>query len=101
MALMDITPYMSIGVQTVFTYVAAHPGCTMSDIIKETGYSQASISRYIHDLSDAGRMKAASERAKGLCLLEIKVNPLNMRERLLYLSIPGAALARELIGYLH
>jgi len=101
MTLLVISPYISIGAQTVFTYVAAHPGCTMGDIIKETGYSQASISRYIHDLSDMGRMKNASERAKGLRLLDVKVNPMNLRERLLYVSIPGASLARELIDCMH
>lgn len=95
--LMELAPYMSIGVQVVLSYIAIHPGCTMGEVIKATNYSQPSISRYIHDLSDAGRMKSSSERAKGLNLLDIKVNPFNLRERMLHLSPQGYSLMRELL----
>jgi len=98
--LTEIAPYMSAGMISSLFYIAITPNCTMQEMAKALGYSQPTISRYIHDPGDMGRMKNASKRAKGLRLVSISGNSHNLREKLVELSPAGVSFMNGLCKHL-
>lgn len=43
---------MSIGqVDTITQYIAEHPGCTMGEIVRETGQNKSSVASTLHRLT--------------------------------------------------
>jgi DNA-binding MarR family transcriptional regulator len=67
-----------------FFLVSARPGISQRQLMNELDSNDSTISRILSLLSDLGDRKSA-----GLDLIEMKVNPNDRRERLMFLSPKG------------
>jgi DNA-binding MarR family transcriptional regulator len=82
--LRDRHPDMTVLQAQCFFTVAARPGISQRQLMNEMDSNDSTISRILALLSDLGDRKSA-----GLDLIEMKVNPMDRRERLMFLSPKG------------
>jgi DNA-binding MarR family transcriptional regulator len=89
---MSPTP-MSLSMALTFLTVATREGKTIKDIYKITGLTQPATSRMLMDLSRRNKFGGA-----GLGLIEQRVDDHDPRYMRNYLSEPGRALVRKMVG---
>lgn len=83
---------MSIQTFEVFLTVAAKEGISSSDIRKNTGIAQPTVSRALGDLGDW----AAKKNSEGLKLVRSERDPNDLRNVLVYLTPTGKLLAARI-----
>jgi DNA-binding MarR family transcriptional regulator len=83
----DIRPTMTVSACEAFWLVAQKEGLTVGDYAKQAGVAQTTMSRHLQDLGEYDR-----RHDEGAGLIESRINPMNRRERLHYLTAKGRAL---------
>lgn len=77
-------------VQT-FLYVAINEGCSLTDIARETGWSQSTLSRHLLDLGPVFR-----DKTPGYQLIQIERDISNLRTNVYTLTAKGKLLMRKI-----
>lgn len=86
-----IDPEMPSQSAALFLYSAIYPGCTMTDLQKNLGMSQASCSRNVSALSEWHRLEKP-----GLGLIVASPDPMERRRKIVQLTEKGEQLAVSL-----
>jgi Transcriptional regulators len=97
---------MTLEQAQVFLMIALDEGKPQSDYTEMTGLAQGTMSRIFTDLSAYRRTrKGAVEgqyvRTEGYGLIELRVNPNEMRQKLAFLTPKGRAIVRRLAKLVH
>jgi DNA-binding MarR family transcriptional regulator len=76
---------------STFFYIASHNGCRSRHLVEALGYSNSSASRCTDWLSDSHRLGKP-----GMGLIVKKRDPLDQRDRLLYLTPKGTQVINQI-----
>ncbi|OEC39914.1 MarR family transcriptional regulator [Pseudomonas sp. 1D4] len=86
-----VDPEMPSQSAALFLYSAIYPGCTMTDLQKSLGMTQASCSRNVSALSEWHRLEKP-----GLGLIVASPDPMERRRKIVQLTEKGQQLAVSL-----
>lgn len=92
---------MTILQAMIFFRIAAEPGVTQRTVWREFDTYDSVLSRGVAVLSHAGVKGAGGKRSEPLYLVEVRENPDDRREKLLYLSEKGRTLMQDIISDLN
>ena len=81
---------IQLGSIVAFLHVCEHEGVTIMDLAHHHGFSESSMSRYVHCLASRGAVK------RRLGLVEIVYHPDDGRRRLVYLTAAGRQFKEKL-----
>lgn len=91
----EIKPTANIAQVQTFLMVAMHEGCSLTDIIKSTGWPQSTVSRHLLDLGPFLR-----DKSPGFGLIDRKTDPMELRKNIYTLTPKGAELVRKVQSYI-
>ena len=81
---------ISLQLCITFIMVAMHEGCSLTDIWKQTGWAQSTVSRHMLDLGQFNRHKGP-----GFNLIQSERDPMELRKNIYTLTPKGRALANK------
>lgn len=84
---------MPIQLARTFLFIATHEGCSLTDVMKRTGWAQSTLSRHLLDLGKRNRNKQP-----GLNLIKSEKDPMELRKNVYTLTPRGRTLVQRLIG---
>lgn len=87
----DLHTDMTVAQLMCFMLIVERPGITQRDLYQLLGMTDSASSRIVAILSDIG-----SRGTPGLGLVDMRTNPMDRRERLLYLTHRGSRLAEDM-----
>ena len=88
---------MTILQAMIFFRIASEPGVTQRTVWREFDTYDSVLSRGVAVLSSAGVRGASGRRTEPLHLVELRENPEDRREKLLYLTAKGRTLMEKVI----
>lgn len=87
----EINQTISLATVQTFLLVAIHEGCSLTEILKLTGWHQSTVSRYLLDLGPFLR-----DKSPGYGLIEVNRDPMELRRNIYTLTAKGQALVRKI-----
>ena len=94
-AFTQVYPSMPIQIAQTFLLVAIHEGCSLTDLMKRSGWVQSTLSRHLLDLGERNRFKEP-----GLGLVISRKDPMNLRKNIYTLTPKGRMLVNTLLNNL-
>ena len=91
----EIKPSANVAQVQTFLIVAIHEGCSLTDIVKTTGWSQSTISRHLLDLGPFLR-----DKSPGFGLISNERDPMELRKNIYMLTDRGRALVRKVHSFI-
>ena len=88
----ELSPTMPLQVAQTFLLVCIHEGCSLTDLLKRTGWSQSTLSRHLLDLGKRNRHKEP-----GLNLVDSQRDPMELRKNIYTPTPKGRKLIQELL----
>jgi DNA-binding MarR family transcriptional regulator len=88
----NIEEALPLQIAISFLMVAQNEGCSLTDIWKQTGWAQSTVSRHLLDLGEYNRHKE-----KGHGLVKSERDPMELRRNIYTLTPKGKVLAAKII----